>query len=147
MFTLKTWNSVTKRPKKGENTCQVGVGGEAEKVGPGVQNGPPQPGPGQGWQGLCALKCAITSQHIAQCFFYIFSSFFLFFLLFFFLQNKWDPVEKLILFTLQSVETNFRTFSHNLQKVLGSDVSSMLIGQCLCRTNHSTGQNCSEISS
>ena len=47
MFTLKTWNSVTKRPKKGENTCQglngrfqklilkesgEGVGGEAEKL-------------------------------------------------------------------------------------------------------------------
>ena len=60
MFTLKTWNSVTKRPKKGENTCQglngrfqklilkesgEGVGGEAERGGPGLQNGPPQPGP------------------------------------------------------------------------------------------------------
>ena len=99
MLTLKTWNSVTKRPKKGENTCQglngrfqklilkesgEGVGGEAEKGGPGLQNGPPQPGPGQGWQGLCALKCAITSQHIAQCFFYICSSlFFSFFFSFF----------------------------------------------------------------
>ena len=83
MFKLKTWNCVTKRPKKGENTCQ-------------------------------GLK---------------------------------GRFQKLILFTLQSVGTNFHTFSHNLQKVLGSDVSSMLIGQSLCRTNHSTGQNCSEISS
>ena len=99
MFTLKTWNSVTKRPKKGENTCQglngrfqklilkesgEGVGGEAEKGGPGLQNGPPQPGPGQGGQGLCALKCAITSRQTAQCSFYINVQFHF--------QNKWDPV-------------------------------------------------------
>ena len=95
---------------------------------------------------LCPKVCHHLTTYCSMFLLHMFKSIF-FFLLFFFLQNKWDPVEKLILFTLQSVETNFHTFSHNLQKVLGSDVSSMLIGQCLWRTNHSTGQNCSEISS
>ena len=55
-------------------------------------------------------------------------------------------LHKLILFTLQSLETNFQ-ISLKLHKVRGSDVSSMLIGQSLCSTNHRTGQNCSDISS
>ena len=50
-------------------------------------------------------------------------------------------LHKLILFTLQSLETNFQ-ISLKLHKVRGSDVSSMLIGQSLCSTNHRTGQNC-----
>ena len=61
-------------------------------------------------------------------------------------QGLNGQLHKLILFTLQSLETNFQ-ISLKLHKVRGSDVSSMLIGQSLCSTNHRTGQNCSDISS
>ena len=76
-----TWSKGCRR----EEESGEGVGGEAEKGGPGLQNGPPQPGPGQGGQGLCALKCAITSRQTAQCSFYIYVQFHF--------QNKWDPVK------------------------------------------------------
>ena len=39
-----------------EEASGEAAGGEEEKRGPGLQNGPSQPGPGEGGQGLCALN-------------------------------------------------------------------------------------------